>query len=74
MYDALADQKLSIGNRAWGGSLGMVAGMGLSALLMMAIALRLVFVSRTSGHTLLLSSAAEDIEESSGLLDGPSTA
>lgn len=68
--DALADQALSIGNRVWGGSLGMVAGTGLAALLLMAIGLMSVSFSRRP-HRTCIPSAAEDIEESSGLFDGP---
>jgi hypothetical protein len=75
MYDALSGKEVSVGNGLWGGSrwLRMVASMGLAALLMMVVALGLVSVSRRLGHT-FLSSATENTEECSGLLDGVATA
>lgn len=75
MYDALSDKKVSVDNGVGGGSAwpGMMAGMGLAALLTIAVALALVPVSRRLGNT-FLSSATENSEESSGLLDGPATA
>jgi len=75
MYDALLDKKVTLGNGVGGGSiwLGMAAGMAMAALLMMVVALGLVSVSRRQCNT-FLSSATENSEESSGLLDGPATA
>jgi hypothetical protein len=75
MYDALSGKEVSVGSGLWGGSqwLRMVAGMGLAALLMMVVAFGLVLVSRRLGHT-FPSSAIENTEECSGLLDGVATA
>jgi len=74
MYDALTDQRGSVGNGVVGFSQwpGMMAGMGLAVLVMMIVTLGSVSVFRQLRHT--PSSATEDLGECSVLLDGPAAA